>query len=255
MSDSMFPSDFWHERELRIKASIDAANAKKGAEEFDAAAKKIKKSQDKIKGTTKVTTEFDTKGFEKLERSINTLTNKIDKLFGGLGKNIGNTLGHNLEKSFSSPTVTKAVNGIGDRIKTTLAKSMIAGTAQARGELAQNIKALQKSVVDPINEMIDFKSVKTALTDIANSGEMKRFMEVMEMMSGDRLAENAKQALSSLRGLSLRDKRLLGLLHQDTYNLSDKGSKQIASDLAKQEKARTALLKPLYQAQTKCKTR
>ena len=251
MSDSMFPSDFWHERELRIKASIDAANAKKGAEEFDAAAKKIKKSQDKIKGTTKVTTEFDTKGFEKLERSINTLTNKIDKLFGGLGKNIGNTLGHNLEKSFSSPTVTKAVNGIGDRIKTTLAKSMIAGTAQARGELAQNIKALQKSVVDPINEMIDFKSVKTALTDIANSGEMKRFMEVMEMMSGDRLAENAKQALSSLRGLSLRDKRLLGLLHQDTYNLSDKGSKQIASDLAKQEKARTALLKPLYQAQTK----
>lgn len=251
MSDSSFPSDFWHQRELRIKASIDAANAKKGAEEFDAAAKKIKKSQDNIKGTTKITTEFDTKGFEKLERSINTLTNKIDKLFGGLGKNIGNTLGHNLEKSFSSPTVTRAVNGIGDRIKTTLAKSMIAGTAQARGELAQNIKALQKSVVDPINEMIDFKSVKTALTDIANSGEMKRFMEVMEMMSGDRLADNLKQSLSSLRGLSLRDKRLLGLLNQDTYNLSDKGSKQIASDLAKQEKARTALLKPLYQAQTK----
>ena len=96
MSD-IFPDDFWetqHKKAIEIQAKIDASQAKKGAEEFDAAAKKIKKSQDNIKGTTKITTEFDTKGFEKLERSINTLTNKIDKLFGGLGKNIGNTLGH-----------------------------------------------------------------------------------------------------------------------------------------------------------------
>lgn len=251
MSDSMFPSDFWHQRELRIKASIDAANAKKGAEEFDAAAKKIKKSQDKIKGTTKVTTEFDTKGLEKVERDLYKMMDKIDKTLGGLGKNMGSTLGHNLEKSFNSPTITKAVNGIGNRIKTSIAKSMIAGTAQARGELAQNIKALQKSVVDPINEMIDFKSVRTALSDIANSGEMKRFMEVMEMMSGDRLAENAKQALSTLRELSLRDKRMLGLLNQDTYNLSDKGSMQIASDLGKQEKVRSTYLKSYYAAREK----
>lgn len=250
MSESMFPDNLFNKK-IRIQADIDASGAEEGAKKYDAATKRVEKSQKRIKGTTKVTTEFETKGFDKLERSINTLTTKIDNLFGGLGKNIGNTLGHNLEKSFSSPTVTKAIKGIGDRIKTTLANSMVAGTAQARGELAQNIKALQKSVVDPINEMIDFKNVKSELNNIINSPEMRRFTEIMEMMSGDRLTDNLKQSLTSLRGLSLRDKRLLGLLNQDTYNLSDKGSSQIASDLAKQEKARTALLKPLYQAQTK----
>lgn len=250
ISDSVAGSGLFNKR-IHIEADIDASGAKKGAEEFDAATNKIKKSQDKIKGTTKVTTEFDTKGLEKLEQNVNRMLEKIDKTLGGLGKNMGNSLGHNLEKSFSSPTVTKAVNGIGDRIKTTIAKSMIAGTAQARGELAQSIKALQKSVVDPINEMVDFKSVKNALGDITKSDEMKRYIEIMEMMNGNQLAENLKQSLSSLRGLSLRDKRLLGLLNQDSYTLSDKGSKQVASDLAKQEAARTKLLKPLYQAQMK----
>ena len=249
MSESIFPDNLFNKK-ISIQADIDASGAKRGAEEFDNATEKIKKSQEKIK-TTKVTTEFDTKGLENLEQSIAKLLEKIDKTLGGLGKNLGNTLGHNLEKTFSAPTVTKAINGIGDRLKKKIAESMVAGTAQARGELAQNIKALQKSVVDPINEMIDFKNVKSELNNIINSPEMRRFTEIMEMMSGDRLADNAKQALTSLRGLSLRDKRLLGLLNQDSYTLSDKGSKQVASDLAKQETARTKLLKPLYQAQTK----
>ena len=250
ISDSVAGSGLFNKR-IKIEADIDASGAKKGAEEFDNATEKIKKSQDKIKGTTKVTTEFETKGLDKLEQNITKMLEKIDKTLGGLGKNMGNSLGHNLEKTFSSPTVTKAINGIGDRLKTKIAKSMISGTAQARGELAQNIKALQKAVVDPINEMIDFKNVKNELGNIVNSNEMKRYTELMEMVSGDRLADNLKQSLSSLRGLSLRDKRLLGLLNQDSYTLSDKGSKQVATDLAKQEKARTALLKPLYQAQTK----
>lgn len=253
MSDTPYSDALssYFNKKIHIEADIDASGAKKGAEDFDDATKKIKKSQDKIKGTTKITTEFDTKGLEKTQRDIYKTLDKIDKTLGGLGKNMGSTLGHNLEKSFSSPTVTKAINGIGDRIKTSIAKSMIAGTAQARGELAQNIKALQKSVVDPINEMIDFKSVRTALSDITNSGEMRRFMEVIDMMSGDRLADNLKRSLSSLRDLSLRDKRLLGLLNQDTYNLSDKGSMQVASDLKKQEAARTKLLKPYYAAREK----
>lgn len=251
---SLFPDDFWetqHNKELKIKASIDASEAKQGAEDFDAAADKIKKSQDKIKGTTKVTTEFDTKGLEKLEKDIANLLEKLKMTLGGLGGNIGNTLGHNLEKSFNSPTVTKAINGIGNRIKTTIAQSMVAGTAQARGELAQNIKALQASVVKPINDMLDFRSVKNALNDITNSDEMRHYLEAIESLGGDRLTNNLKQSLSAIRDLSLRDKRLLGLLNQDTYNLSEKGSMQVASDLAKQEKARTALLKPLYAAQEK----
>lgn len=243
--------EYLFNKRINVEANIDASGAKKGAEDFDASAKKIKKSQDSLKGTTKITTEFDTKGLEKVERDLYKMMDKIDKTLGSLGKNMGNTLGHNLEKSFSSPTVTKAVNGIGDRIKTSIAKSVVAGTAQARGELAQSIKALQKSVVDPINEMIDFKSVKSALSDIASSGEMKRFMEIMDMMSGDRLTENLKHSLSTLRELSLRDKRLLGLLNQDSYRLSDKGSMQVASDLAKQEAARTKLLKPYYTAREK----
>lgn len=248
MSELSGRIDDYFNKRIKIEADIDASGAKKGADDFDASAKRIKKSQDSIKGSTKITTEFDTKGLEKFQRDMTRIVEKLDKTLGSLGKNMGNSLGHNLEKSFNSPTVTKAIKGIGDRIKTSIAKSMVAGTAQARGELAQNIKALQKSVVDPINEMIDFKSVRTALSDITNSGEMKRFMEVIDMMSGDRLAENLKRSLSSLRELSLRDKRLLGLLNQDTYNLSDKGSMQVASDLKKQEAARTKLLKPYYAA-------
>lgn len=253
MSDTPYSdalSDYFNKR-IKIEADIDASGAQKGAEAVDKAVDKVIKRKNDLKDPIKVTTEFDTKGLEKTQRDIYKVLDKIDKTLGGLGKNMGNTLGHNLEKSFNSPTVTKAINGIGDRIKTSIAKSMIAGTAQARGELAQNIKALQKSVVDPINEMIDFKSVRTALSDIANSGEMKRFMEVMEMMNGDRLTENLRRSLSSLRDLSLRDKRMLGLLNQDTYNLSDKGSMQVASDLGKQEKTRTTLLKSYYAAREK----
>lgn len=250
MSESIFPDNLFNKK-ISISADIDASGAVKGAEDFDAATKKIKQSQAKLKDTTEVTTEFKTKGLEKVEQDIYRMLDKIDKTLGGLGKNMGNSLGHNLEKSFSSPTVTKAINSIGDRLKKRIAESMITGTAQARGELAQNIKALQKSVVDPINDMIDFKSVKGELNNIINSPEMKRFTDIVEMMSGDRLTDNLKQSLTSLRGLSLRDKRLLGLLNQDSYMLSDKGSKQVASDLAKQETARTKLLKPLYQAQTK----
>lgn len=253
MSDTPY-SDALHDyfnKRIKIEADIDASGAKKGAEDFDASAKMVEKSQKRIKGTTKVTTEFDTKGLDKFQRDMTRILEKLDKTLGSLGKNMGNTLGHNLEKSFNSPTVTKAVNGIGERIKTSIAKSMVAGTAQARGELAQNIKALQKSVVEPINDMLDFKSVKNVLGDIANSGEMKRFTEIMEMMNGDRLTENLRRSLSSLRDLSLRDKRMLGLLNQDTYNLSDKGSMQVASDLGKQEKTRTTLLKSYYAAREK----
>lgn len=248
LSDST--SAYFNKR-IKIEADIDASGAKQGAKDMSDAAKSIKQSQDKIKGTTKITTEFETKGLEKTEQNITRMLNKIDTTLGGVGKNIGNSLGHNLEKTFSSPTVTKAIKGIGDRLKTKIAESMIAGTAQARGELAQNIKALQKSVVTPINDMIDFKSVKSELNSIINSPEIKRFTEIMEMMSGDRLSDNLKNSLTSLRGLSLRDKRLLGLLNQDSYMLSDKGSKQVATDLGRQESARTKMLKPLYQAQTK----
>jgi hypothetical protein len=248
LSDST--SAYFNKR-IKIEADIDASGAKQGAKDMSDAAKSIKQSQDKIKGTTKITTEFETKGLEKTEQNITRMLNKIDTTLGGVGKNIGNSLGHNLEKTFNSPTVTKAIKGIGDRLKTKIAESMIAGTAQARGELAQNIKALQKSVVTPINDMIDFKSVKSELNSIINSPEIKRFTEIMEMMSGDRLSDNLKNSLTFLRGLSLRDKRLLGLLNQDSYMLSDKGSKQVATDLGRQESARTKMLKPLYNAQTK----
>lgn len=250
----MFPPGFWeenHRKALEFQASIDASAAKKGADEFDEAAERIKKSQEKIKGTTKVTTEFDTRGLNKLEEELRKMVNKLDTILGSIGKNMGSSFGINLDKAFNSSNVTKAINGIGTRVKTTIAESMVAGTKQARGELAQNIKALQKSVVDPLNEMLNFRNVNSELGKIINSDAMRRYSDVIDKMSGDRLVDNLKSSLSVLRDLSLRDKRMLGLLNQDSYNLSEKGSMQVASDLKKQGEDKNKLLKSYYDARTK----
>lgn len=135
---------------------------------------------------------------------------------------IKHTVGKMFSDAFSDPMVTESLDNLKKNISKRVSEGIIGGTKQGRGQISQTLKALQSSIVKPINEMINLDGVRDTLNGFVK-GDLKEFAELAA-----HLGDGIVNAVNSIKGLDKRDKRLLGIAKQDNLILSNTASTTVA---------------------------